>query len=132
MVGRVALLIVGGSRSRAALGFIAGLIIIRDCGYGNSAPSLRGGAPPPHNLSPRQPRYEHGRPPLRGKSRGFSTQNWSRKIAALAHSRVVSSARAVPDQAALAANPAESQTRFPDSPAMPRPPRLPAGSTCSK
>src|SRR5260370_32611451 len=57
MVGRVALSIVGGSRSRAALGFIAELIIIRECGDGalprpSGALRLRSGqAPPRHHTT---------------------------------------------------------------------------------
>src|SRR6266852_1259907 len=48
VAGRIAFSIVGGSRLRAALGFIVESFIIREGGRG-SARSERGGAPPPHN-----------------------------------------------------------------------------------
>src|ERR1700674_1704343 len=57
MVGRAALSIVGGSRSRATLGFIAELIIIRECGDGallHPCGALRlgsGQAPPRHHTT---------------------------------------------------------------------------------
>src|SRR5208282_888444 len=136
IAGGSALSIFGGSRWRAALGFISEFPIIREYVDG-ALPSARGRAPPPHelpphDLSPRQRRGQHGCSPLRGKSQGSSLPNWSRRIAVPAHSRVASFAHAALNRAARAANLAGSRTHSPDSPAMPRSPQLRAGSKCSK
>jgi len=77
----------------------------------SSERSRQGQAPPPHNFSPPRLRGKHGHRLLRGKISRFSIRKWSRKNAAPAHSRVVSSARAAPDRAARAAIRAESQIR---------------------
>src|ERR1700722_20422059 len=73
--------------------------------------------------------WKHELPLLRDRSQEFATLTWSRKIFELVHSRVASSASAAPDQAGRVESPAESQTRFPDSPITLRAPLLPAGST---
>src|ERR1039458_5542366 len=103
--------VVGGSGLRAGPEFIAEGFIIRECRDGALAPP--GGAEPRHhtNFSRRLPRGTHGRPLLRGKSQEFWPPSSSRKIAAPARSRVVSSARAAPDQAARAVKLVESQDR---------------------
>src|ERR1019366_8903292 len=129
--GRGRLSVVGGSRLRAGPEFIAEGFIIRECRDGALAPPGGGGRPPPPNNHPPRP-PPHGRPLLRDKSQEFSPPSSSRKIAAPVRSRVVSSARAAPDQGARAAKLGESQTRFPDSPATPSSPPLPAGSMCWK
>src|SRR5271156_698517 len=119
-LGRDNVSIAGVWRLGGETEFIAEILIIWNVWARGSAPPGRGGAPPPHDLSPRQPCGQHGLPPLRGKFQGLSKPNWSRKIASSARNRAASSARAAPNQAVRAASLAGSRTHFQDSPAKPR------------